>query len=77
MKEKKKLVITPLWERAQLLLSRKELELADDVLMTIIWRIARYTQQGYSDDFKVENVKIGVWKERAWVAIETNGLLPR
>ncbi len=44
--------------------------------MTVIWRVADYTMSGHNDDYKIEGVKKGVWYERAWTAIEVNGLLP-
>jgi hypothetical protein len=76
MKNGKTNVLTPLWLKAQTLLSENRLVEADDVLMTLIWKIADYTMDGYSDEYKIEGVKKAVWYERAWTAIEVNGLLP-
>ena len=76
MRKKKKKILTPLWENAQVLLKENKLEEADDVLMTLVWRIALYTMKGYNDDYKIEGVKKAVWYEREWVAIEAAGLLP-
>jgi hypothetical protein len=76
MKNGKTNVLTPLWLKAQTLLSENRLVEADDVLMTLIWKIADYTMDGYPDSLRVENISIAVWKERAWTAIEKAGLLP-
>jgi hypothetical protein len=76
MKNGKTNVLTPLWLKAQTLLSENRLEEADDVLMSLIWKIADYTMDGYPDSLRVENTSIAVWKERAWTAIEKAGLLP-
>ena len=76
MKNGKTNVLTPMWLKAQTLLSENRLEEADDVLMSLIWKIADYTMDGFDDSLRVENTSIAVWKERAWTAIEKAGLLP-
>ena len=76
MKNGKTNVLTPLWLKAQTLLSENKIEEADDMLMTLIWKIADYTMDGHNDEYKIEGVKKSVWYERAWTAIEVNGLLP-
>jgi hypothetical protein len=76
MRNGKTNVVTPMWEKAQQLLKENKLEKADDALMALVWKIADYTAEGYPDSHRVENVTIGVWKERAWTAIEKHGLLP-
>lgn len=76
MKNGKTNVLTPMWLKAQTLLSEGKLEEADDMLMALIWKIADYTMDGYPDSLRVENTSIAVWKERAWTAIEKAGLLP-
>ena len=76
MKNGKTNVLTPMWLKAQTLLSENRLEEADDVLMSLIWKIADYTMDGHNDEYKIEGVKKSVWYERAWTAIEVNGLLP-
>ena len=76
MKNGKTNVLTPLWLKAQTLLSENRLEEADDVLMALIWKIADYTMDGYNDEYKIEGVKKSVWYERAWVELEKAGLLP-
>jgi hypothetical protein len=69
-------VLTPMWLQARTLLNENKLEQADDVLMSLIWKLADYTMDGYPDSFKIEGVTKAVWYERAWTAIEVNGLLP-
>jgi hypothetical protein len=76
MKNGKTNVLTPMWLKAQTLLSENRLEEADDMLMALVWKIADYTMDGYPDSLRVENTSIAVWKERAWTAIEKAGLLP-
>jgi hypothetical protein len=44
--------------------------------MALVWKIADYTMDGHNDEYKIEGVKKSVWYERAWTAIEVNGLLP-
>jgi len=73
---KEKSTLTQLWDQSQLQLRRKELELADKTLMTLIWRLADYTLEGYSGDYEIENAQLDEWKEKTWVSIEENGLLP-
>ena len=76
MKNGKTNVLTPMWLKAQTLLSENRLEEADDVLMSLIWKIADYTMDGHNDEYRIEGVKKGVWYERAWTAIQDAGLLP-
>ena len=76
MKNGKTNVLTPMWLKAQTLLSENRLEEADDMLMALVWKIADYTMDGYNDEYKIEGVKKSVWYERTWTAIEVNGLLP-
>jgi hypothetical protein len=76
MKKGKTNILTPMWLKAQTLLSENRLEEADDMLMALIWKIADYTMDGFDDNHKIEGVKKGVWYERAWVEIEKAGLLP-
>ena len=76
MKNGKTNVLTPMWLKAQTLLSENRLEEADDVLMALVWKIADYTMDGYNDEYKIEGVKKSVWYERAWTAIQDAGLLP-
>lgn len=73
---KKTNIITPMWQNCQEILKSGDLELADTKLMDLIFKIAEYTMAGYKDSYKLEGVAIGVWKERAWMAIENAGLLP-
>jgi hypothetical protein len=73
---KKTNIVTPMWEKSQQVLKSGDLELADKLLMELIWKLADYTMLGYKDDDKIEGVKLCVLKERAWFALENNGLLP-
>jgi len=76
MKNGKTNVLTPMWLRVQSLIKENKMDEADDVLMALIFKVADYTMSGHNDDYKIEGVKKGVWYERAWTAIEVNGLLP-
>jgi hypothetical protein len=73
---KKTNVITPMWHNCQSILKSGDLELADNKLMELVWKLADYSMLGYKDADKVEGVKLEVWKERVWYAIENAGLLP-
>jgi hypothetical protein len=76
MKNGKTNVLTPMWLKAQALIKENKMDEADDALMTLIFKISDYTLDGHNDEYKIEGVKKGVWYERAWTAIEVNGLLP-
>ena len=76
MKNGKTNVLTPMWLRVQSLIKENKMDEADDVLMALIFKVADYTMSGHNDDYKIEGVKKGIWYERAWTAIEVNGLLP-
>jgi len=73
---KKTNVITPMWLNCQSILKSGDLELADNKLMELVWKLADYTMLGYKDTDKVEGVKLEVWKERVWFTIQNAGLLP-
>ena len=73
---KKTNVITPMWQNCQAVLKTGDLELTDNKLMELVWKLADYTVLGYKDADKIEGVKLEVWKERVWFAIENAGLLP-
>jgi hypothetical protein len=68
-------VILPLWEQCRKAIDENNLELADELLMEMIWKLADYTMLGYKDDDMIEGVKLCVLKERAWFSLENNGLL--
>jgi len=73
---KKTNIITPMWLNCQAILKSGDLELADNELMKLIYKLADYTINGYKDADKIEGVKLETWKERVWFCIENNGLLP-
>ena len=73
---KKTNIITPMWHNYQAVLKTGDLELADNKLMELVWKLADYTMLGYKDADKIEGVKLEVWKERVWFAIQNAGLLP-
>lgn len=73
---KKTNIITPMWKQCQEVLKVGDLELADKLLMELVWKLADYTMLGYKDADVIEGVKLEVWKERAWFSIQNAGLLP-
>jgi hypothetical protein len=73
---KKTNIVTPMWEKCLSILKTNDMELADTKLMELVWKLADYTILGYKDTDRIEGVKLEVWKERVWMAIENNGLLP-
>ena len=73
---KKTNVITPMWQNCQTVLKSGDLELADDKLMELVWKLADYTMTGFKDVDVIEGVKLETWKERVWFSIENAGLLP-
>jgi hypothetical protein len=73
---KKTNIVTPMWENCRSIIATGDIELADQKLMELVWKLADYTMLGYKDTDKVEGVKMEVWKERAWSQIENLGLLP-
>ena len=72
---KKTNIITPMWKNCLTILQTGNMELADTKLMELVWKLASYTMLGFKDTDKIEGVKLEVWKERVWYAIENNGLL--
>ena len=73
---KKTNILTPMWEQCKRVVDSGNLEFADELLMQLIFKLADYTSMGYADKDLVEGVKMEVWKERAWIKLETAGLLP-
>ena len=65
-----------MWKNCLAFLESNDLELADNKLMELVWKLADYTMLGFKDTDKVEGIKLEVWKERVWYAIENAGLLP-
>lgn len=72
---KKTNIVTPMWERCQQLLKEGNLEMADDKLMELLFKLGEYTIKGFKDEDRIEKVKLETWKERAWYALENNGLM--
>ena len=72
---KKTNVVTPMWDKCRKALDENNLELADDLLMTLIFKLGEYTIKGFKDADKIEGVKLEVWKERAWFSLENAGLM--
>ena len=73
---KKTNIVTPMWENCRSIIATGDIELADQKLMELVWKLADYTMLGFKDADKIEGVKLEVWKERVWFAIENAGLLP-
>ena len=73
---KKTNVITPMWLNCQSILKSGDLELADNKLMELVWKLADYSMLGFKYADVIEGVKLETWKERVWFAIENAGLLP-
>ena len=63
-------------ERCRSIVASGNIELADQKLMELVWKLADYTMLGYKDADVIEGVSLSVWKERVWFSIENNGLLP-
>ena len=72
---KKTNVVTPMWDKCRKALDENNLELADDLLMTLIFKLGEYTIKGFKDADKIEGVKLEVWKERAWFSLQNAGLM--
>jgi len=68
-------IITPMWIKCKNALAENNLELADTLLMTLIFRLGEYTIKGYRDADVIEGAKLEVWKERAWYSLENAGLM--
>jgi hypothetical protein len=72
---KKTNIITPMWDKCKNALAENNLELADDLLMTLIFKLGEYTIKGFKDADVIEGVKLEVWKERAWFSLQNAGLM--
>lgn len=73
---KKTNIVTPMWEQCKSIVASGNIELADQKLMELVWKLADYTMLGYKDADVIEGVKLETWKERCWFQIEHLGLLP-
>lgn len=71
MKHEKK-PFTKSWLRAKKLAEENNLE-AVPLLEIMIIRLAEMTNKGIKE---IENVKVDLWKERAWLTLENLGVLP-
>ena len=73
---KKTNIVTPMWAKCQEVLKTGDLELADKLLMELVWKLADYTMLGYKDADVIEGVKLEVSKQRDRFSIQNAGLLP-
>jgi len=64
------------WRKANEALETKNMELADDLLAYCLVILATATMNDMDENEKLGGVRLGLWKERVWMAIENNGLLP-
>ena len=72
---KKTNVVTPMWDKCKKALAENNLELAYDLLMTLVFKLGEYTIKGYKDADVIEGAKLEVWKERAWFSLQNAGLM--
>ena len=70
MAKKEKGPITQVWLEARQLMQTGQLSKLEDKLDYGIWLVSRATLEGLRDKDLLENVKMEVWKERFWVAVE-------
>lgn len=59
-----------LWSKSLELIESREFEKLQDSLDLGLIYLSKYTLEGYGDKDEVEHIKMEVWKERFWIAIE-------
>jgi len=70
MGKKKKGPVTLLWLKSLEYIESREFEKLQDSLDLGLVYLSKYTLDGYNDEDELEHVKMEVWKERFWYAIE-------
>ena len=70
--KKPKEIVTKTWLEARELIKARQFEEAEQVLDKGILLLTQFTRDGYGDKDLLEEVKMEVWKERFWIAIENH-----
>jgi len=70
--KKPKEIVTKTWLEARELIKARQFEEAEQVLDKGILLLTQFTMDGYGDKDLLEEVKMEVWKERFWIAIENH-----
>ncbi len=71
MKDKKP--FTKIWLKAKKLAEDKQVEQAQELLDTMIVHLAKISMKGVTE---LEGLKVDLWKDRAWLTLESIGLIP-
>ena len=72
----KRLSITKFYNKAKELLEQNKIQEADETLDWCLVVLSKNALNGAKDTDLLEGVKMGVWYERVWTAVEHAGLLP-
>jgi hypothetical protein len=72
MEKVKEKIVTKTWLEARELIKTRQFEKAEQVLDKGILLLTQFTIDGYGDKDLLEEVKMEVWKERFWIAIENH-----
>lgn len=70
MGKKSKDLVTSIWLKSLDYIKLRDFEKLQDSLDLGLVYLSKYTLNGYSDKDELEHVKMEVWKERFWCAIE-------
>jgi len=68
--------ITQLWESSKIFLKEGKIENFQECIEKALVLVGQATLNGSNDKDLIEGVKNETWKERLWMALENNGLLP-
>ncbi len=75
MAKKEKGILHKTFIKAKEAVANGESDIARDLYDFMIYLVAQERLEGASVDKEMENVRIGIWLERAWYGLENNNLL--
>lgn len=75
MAKKEKGILHKTFEKAREAAKNQESDLARDLFDYMIYLVAQERLEGADVNYKMEDVRIGIWLERAWYGLENNDLL--
>jgi len=75
MAKKEKGVLHKTFAKARAAAKNGEDEIARDLFDFMIYLVAQKRLEGAEVNMEMEDVRIGIWLERAWYGLENNNLL--
>jgi hypothetical protein len=75
MAKKEKGILHKTFDKAREAAKSGDKDVARDLFDFMIYLVAQERLEGAGVDEEMENVRIGIWLERAWYGLENNDLL--